>query len=290
MDQKISKNILISGSTGFIGSTLMRLDNQNQYFAISNNQKVKTKKWISSTASLDELIRFIQENDIDTILHLATEFIRDDDLSRLNSVLTANYDLPTRLICAACESNVTKFVYAGSSWEKDIRDNNRPRNLYAAVKKSFDPIAYYYSKSGDLQIRKLTLFDTYGPFDRRNKIVDLIIKSKEKPLILNTPNQKINLTHSYDVCSAIICALDHRSTVNKFQEYMVRSAKSATIIELVQLIETLISCKLNINFRDTDVIEEFIPETNLRYIPGWLPKFSLVDGLKDKLITEGKLL
>lgn len=280
----MNKNILISGSTGFIGATLLGLYRQtNSFFAVSNQQPVKTEKCISSIASVDEISKFITENEIDVVIHLATQFIRNDDFGRTDQVLQANFDLPTRLICAASLTNVNKFIYAGSSWEKAAGDHMRAKNLYAAVKKSFDPIANYFAQTKNIDVIKLTLFDTYGPWDNRNKIVDLIIGARSAPLTISSPNHEINLTYSFDVCDAINCALINPKFDKGVGDYIVRSRETIKIRELIYIVEEMLETKLNVTFGDTPVDLNFIPEVNLPYVPGWSQKFSLMDGLTEKL-------
>jgi len=61
---------------------------------------------------------------------------------------------------------------------------------------------YYYHKVHGINFINLKLFDTYGPFDNRNKLFKLLIShnNKVKKLKFTKGYQKINLTHIYDVC------------------------------------------------------------------------------------------
>jgi len=284
-----SDNILISGATGFIGRSYLKHKNKSKLFSITNKRKAVTDINISSSATVKDINYFINKNKIDSIIHLATKFVRNDDNQLLNTLVDANYALPTKLLSATENTSVKRFVYIGTSWEKLDNNPKVAKNLYASVKKSFDAIADYWAFKSNVQITKLTLCDTYGPFDDRNKIVDLIIKSIERPFKINSPTQFINLTYSADICSALDCILESDLPGNIVREYMVRSNNEISLKELVYLVENILNKKLMIEFGASASVDQFLPYTRLPSVPGWHQKYTLEEGLVEKMRLEGFL-
>ena len=159
--------------------------------------------------------------------------------------------------------------------------------MYAAVKKSFDTIADYWAFNSNIQISKLTLFDTFGPFDDRNKIVDLILTSHRKSLKIDDPNRTINLSYSGDVCAALDCLLRLDQLDKTVNEYLVKSNEEISLRELVNLIENILSRKLSIEFGNSETAEPFFPAAHMPIVPGWHQKYTLKEGLIEKISLDG---
>ena len=280
-------NILISGATGFIGRSYLQYNKTHNFFSITNERRALTDINIPSSETIHSLRSFILKNKIDAIIHLATKFIRNDDFEQLNTLVDANYKLPMKLLAATENTNVEKFIYVGSSWEKSHHNAKIAKNLYASVKKSFDSIADYWSCNSNVQISKLTLFDTFGPFDDRNKIVDLIINARKKTLKINDPNQLINLSYSVDICMALDCLIQLDEKDKTVNEYVVKSSEEMSIKELVTLTQNILNKKLRIEFGNCEDVKHFIPVTNLPLVPGWNQQYTLRDGLVEKIALDG---
>ena len=280
-------NILISGATGFIGRSYLQYNKRHSFFSITNERRALTDANIHSSETVKSLNSFILKNKIDAIIHLATKFIRNDDFELVNTLVDANYTLPLKLLAATENTNVKKFVYVGSSWEKSQDNAKIAKNLYASVKKSFDAIADYWSTNSNIQISKLTLFDTFGPFDDRNKIVDLIINAQEKMLKINDPNQLINLSYSVDICMALDCLLQLDENDKTVNEYVVKSIEEVSLMGLVSLIQNILNKELRVEFENLESVKQFIPATNLPLVPGWKQQYTLRDGLVEKIALDG---
>ena len=282
-----AQNILITGATGFIGRSYLKYNKLHNVFSITNERRALTDINISSSETVENLSSFIKKNKIEAIIHLATKFMRNDNFELVNKLVEANYTLPMKLLAATEDTDVTKFIYVGSSWEQSQDYPKTAKNLYAAVKKSFDTIAGYWAFNSNIQISKLTLFDTFGPFDDRNKIVDLIIGSQVKPLKINDPNRLINLSYSVDVCTAIDCLLRLDQLNKTVNQYLVKSKEEISLRELVNLIENIVNRELNVGFGNSKSEETFSPAAHMPVVPGWTQTYTVKDGLIEKISLDG---
>ena len=195
------KNILVTGSPGFIGAnlvirllnemnegTVISLDNMNDYY------DVKLKEWrlsqISKTAEnstakhifihgsiadrtlIDEL--FTQYR-FDVIVNLAAQAGVRYSITNPDVYIESNI-IGFYNILEACRRNpVEHLVYASSSSvyggnrkvpfsTEDKTDN--PVSLYAATKKSDELLAHAYSKLYNIPSTGLRFFTVYGPAGR----------------------------------------------------------------------------------------------------------------------------
>ena len=198
----MGKNILVTGSAGFIGAnlvmrllrdmpegTIVGLDNLNNYYDVSLKEyrlrQVETlssrnpgvhysfvKGSIADKALVDKLF---DEHKFDIVVNLAAQAgvrysIENPDVY-IESNIIGFYN-----ILEACRHHpVEHLVYASSSsvyggnkkvpFSVDDRVDN-PVSLYAATKKSNELMAHCYSKLYDIPSTGLRFFTVYGPAGR----------------------------------------------------------------------------------------------------------------------------
>ena len=198
----MGKTILVTGSAGFIGATLVMrllkdmkegaivgLDNLNNYYDVSLKEyrlrQVETqssrnpgihysfvKGSIADKALVDKLF---DEHKFDIVVNLAAQAgvrysIENPDVY-IESNIIGFYN-----ILEACRHHpVEHLVYASSSsvyggnkkvpFSVDDRVDN-PVSLYAATKKSNELMAHCYSKLYDIPSTGLRFFTVYGPAGR----------------------------------------------------------------------------------------------------------------------------
>ncbi len=183
---------LVTGSTGFIGRRLCAI--------------LTEQGWPPVVAKRGDDIDGIMRATLpDVVFHLAGAYVRDHEATDVANLVQSNVEYGGHLLESMRTNGITRIVVASSLWTLPA-----PRNLYAATKLAFDQILNYYCDTGVIVATNLLLGDTYGPEDRRGKIVsrmfDAIVRDEELPM---TPgDQIIDIVHVNDVCSAFLqCAL-----------------------------------------------------------------------------------
>ncbi|HTG80932.1 MAG TPA: NAD-dependent epimerase/dehydratase family protein, partial [Geobacteraceae bacterium] len=168
------RTILLTGSTGFLGSNLLRRLLQggctvvittrtaSDFWRIDDLRPMVTEFNIE-TNDLSEVFR---RHAIDTIVHCATNYGRKEinDLLLLN----ANLVLPLTLLQLGAEHNVRRFINTDTVLDKRT-------SSYSLSKHQFKEwLKVYADRMTGINV---ALEHFYGPFDDESKFVTFIIRS-----------------------------------------------------------------------------------------------------------------
>ncbi|RRV12933.1 SDR family oxidoreductase [Stutzerimonas xanthomarina] len=284
----MNKVALLTGVTGFIGGELARRlikegwsiaivvrSESDLSFIEDVQEKATTHLYNGTTRSL---ITIIAEVKPDVVFHLASLFLVDHAPDQVAELISSNVLFGTQLLEAMVICDVKNIVNTGTGWQNYHCDNYRAVNLYAATKQAFEDILDFYVDKYSLSSVTLKLFDTYGPNDKRRKLIRLMvdaIKNGEE-LGVSPGDQVIDISHVDDVVehflqAGIFCMT---SELNSSQKYFI-SGERFTIKELASTIELVISREASIiygarPYRDREVM--YLPSVKDR-MPPWNDSF-----------------
>jgi UDP-glucuronate 4-epimerase len=208
------KNVLVTGSAGFIGFHYSKflIDNNFKVIGIDNinnyyTQKIKydrlkiLKKFknfkffkvdILNHKKLDRLVRKFK---IEIIIHLAAQAGVRFSITNPKSYISNNIDGFLNILEISKKNKIKHLVYASSSSIygmnkkipfKENHSASHPTSIYAASKRSNELMAHVYSNLYDLPTTGLRFFTVYGPWGRPDM-------SLFKFVHLNSQNKKIDL-------------------------------------------------------------------------------------------------
>ncbi|MDA8101139.1 MAG: NAD(P)-dependent oxidoreductase [Nitrospiraceae bacterium] len=290
-----ARRALITGATGFVGSRLAyRLVHDGWDVTIvvrPGSDRLLVKDFVGrltvyehdgTTVSMTSLVR---QTGPEVVFHLASLFLSQHRASDIEPLIRSNILFGTQLLEAMAAADVRLLVNAGTSWQHYEGRAYSPVNLYAATKQAFETILQYYLETSSLRVITLKLFDTYGPGDPRPKLFHLLRRTAEsrQPLAMSPGEQLIDLVHIDDVVNAFVLAAQRLASLPAGHEtYSVSSGAPLRLRDLVALYEQVTGATLPITWggRPYRPREVMTPWHDERPLPGWSPKISLEEGIR----------
>ncbi len=309
VNKNAEKSAVITGASGFVGSNLARHLIQKKWRVniLSREstdiskvdldlERVKLFRHDGSFASLKNCLGQIEKESI--VFHLASLFKSEHSALDLDSLIDSNIRFPSNLLEAMSFHGFNRLINTGTSWQHFKCADYEPVNLYAATKQGFEDIIEYYVKAKKFSVVTLKLFDTYGPNDRRNKLVQLLIEAgiNNRQLDLSPGEQFIDLVYIQDVLNAYEASanLILKSLDISHDKFFISSGRTCSIKQLVSILEMRLKKKMLVSWgkRDYRDREVMLPCHPAILVPNWQPKTSLESGLSmviDHYQTQGNL-
>ena len=297
----MSKTVLVTGGTGFIGSHVIKNILKNGYDVIlikrssSNTWRIDDIKNKIKSFDIDnyDLSEIFEENSINTILHLSTYYKKFHTFRDLNPMITSNITFPVKLLELAKKYEVESFINTGTFFEYSykklpITENSgeNPSNFYAMSKIAFENILKSYSKKYDMNIATLKLFSPYGPYDNEEKIVPIIINSalKKEKVKLSHGLQKLDFIYVKDIAEAYKNCLENISLLEHYESINIGTGFPYSIRDIVSILEDILGESIKKSWNDpSDENMEIIYSdiSKASQILRWEPKYSLKQGLEE---------
>jgi len=309
-----SKNILVTGGCGFIGSEVTRqLSEHGANITVIDNlssgkeeyiQKIPRVELIKSDLSQISSFKSVLEG-MDYVIHLAAL-----------PFIPASYYIPMKFfesnvnstIALALEvvkqKNIKKFIHVSSSEiygsakyiPMDENHPTLPQSTYAVSKLAGDRVVFTMYKEHGLPAVIIRPFNSFGPNITQPYIIPEIISQmlkNNKKISLGNVNSKRDLTYVSDTAKAIILSLTAEGIVG--ETINVGSQRSVSIKELVNMISEILEKDVEIEI-DVSRMRPFDVETlvcnydRANRLLNWAPQISIMDGLKktvDWVIKQG---
>lgn len=290
-----NRNILLTGGTGFLGSSLLQAfvtDPMSQISVLKRSTSRTDRvgnllqhdkiKWIDLDRT--DLAELFRNSAFDIILHCATNYGRGK--RSILDTASANLLLPLTLLQLGIEHGVKTFINTDTVIDKRV-------NEYSLSKKQF--LEWLQNSAGRIQGVNVALEHFYGPFDDESKFTTMIfhkLMRGESQIDLTPGEQKRHFIFVDDVVRAFCCILEKLDTLpSGFSSFVVSTERSVSIREFVQLSKSIIgntSTHLNfgaIPYRVNELMDSRTDISALKAL-GWEPKFSLEQGIQMTIEKE----
>ncbi len=270
--------ILLTGSSGFVGSNILyNLSNNYEFYIILRKkpsqriQKNKNIKFIKYT-DYENLNNKLKKTKVDIVIHCATHYAKNHEFNDIKKFCESNLLLGNVILENLKIMRVKKFINFSTVWEDSNSIINNSENLYAAYKKSFSIILGFYKKNfTKTKFYELMLSDTFGKNDFRDKIINTLKKnySRGKTTKIISRNLYLNLLNVLDVIKAINLILKKKITPKK---YLLKNKSYIKIFNLIKIFNKKNKNKIKIKWISNRLLKKRIfPYDNLN---GWKPSNS----------------
>ena len=275
--------ILLTGSTGFIGSALIKNLSQNNKIYITlrtkNRNKIKIDKNINKIffKSYTELDKKIKKIKVDIVIHCATHYVKNHKTDDLEKLSNSNILLGNILLDNLVNMKVKKFINFTTVWENYDGKKNNIFNLYSAYKKAFSHlINYYKQRLKSVKFYNLIISDTFGVLDERKKIINVLKLNYKRNLVtkIASKNLFLNLLNVEDIILAVKIILNNKS---KPGSYLLKNTKNYSISEIINRINKNLHKKIKVIWLSKKLIKEKIYPQNI--LNNWRPKKSKLEDL-----------
>ena len=310
------KTYLITGSAGFIGSSLAErllkegnkvigIDNFCDFYDIKikeNNIKELVKNenfklYREDIRNKEAISKIFSENSIDVVVHLAA--MAGVRPSIENPILYQEVNcMGTQNILEEMKAhNIDKLVMASSSSvygnckEVPFREDmivDYAISPYAATKKANEVMTHVYHKLFNMNVIMLRFFTVYGPKQRPdlaiNKFTRLMLEGKKIPMFGDGTTSR-DYTYIGDIVDGIIKSCNY--VLENKDVYEILNLGNSSPVSLKEMIDTIgkaLDIKPNIEqlpMQPGDVERTFADVSKAKRLIGYEPKISFEDGIKE---------
>ena len=295
---------LVTGATGFIGGRLVRsllVDGWETHAIVRPSSNATTLRDVLGSSKVHEhdgsisgLINIVGSVRPLVVFHLASLVITDYVVADVEPLIRSNILFGTQLLEAMAIAGVSVIVNTGTiSQHYEGRDYS-PAYLYAATKQAFQDVLQFYCEARGLHAVTLELPDTYGPGDRRPKLLTLLAGAARtgETLALTPGDQFLDLLHVEDVVHGCEVAADGLLTgkLPSPSRYRLSSGSLVRLKNVVELYREATGRVVNVvwggrPYRAREVMEPISP---IPILPGWVPSRSLATWLAESNTCTSK--
>ncbi|WP_278824297.1 NAD-dependent epimerase/dehydratase family protein [Helicobacter pullorum] len=285
--------ILLTGATGFIGTNfVLNLHKKYEIIALVRQSSDVSKidkfcKIYRYDESIESIQKVFESEKIDGVVHLATRWLFAHNFEQIKGLVETNLEFGSYLLEFTKMNELKFFINSATFGSYCDSLSYRPANLYAATKKAFEDIMYYYALTSKTTFTNLLIYNVYGPNDTSPRIFTLLDKlSKTKEVLeMSDGSQIVDYSHVYDVVNGFDCLIELIQKDPEFCKDKIFSLKGKerkTLKEVITLYEKILGKKLNIKWgvRPKRELEIMQPWEGGETLPNWEQKISLEEGFR----------
>lgn len=280
-------NILVTGSSGFIGKHLI------------NSLEALDHKVFSFSSKDGDIFNydFIKEYEnitIDCVYHLAGKTFVPDSWNNPTSFINTNV-LGTLNILKFCDSKklplifISAYVY-GNDVRMPVDEDTmpKPNNPYALSKYMAENLCNFYSIYKNMDINIFRPFNVYGVGqDKRFLIPEIMLQVKNNmPIEVNTLKPKRDYIFIDDLVDGLISGMN---SFNGIEIYNLGSGASISVEQVINIIKKQSNSEVEFisrNIERENEINDVVADiSKARDKLSWSPKISFDNGIK-KIISK----
>ncbi len=308
----MSKNILVTGGAGFIGSHLVEkllaektvrvaaLDNFNEFYSpeikranlAAAAENPQFRLYETDICDAEKLRKVFNENEFDAIVHLAAWAGVRPSLLNPKLYTEVNVSGTLNLLELAKEFNIKQFVFGSSSSVYGINSKipfseedkiQNPISPYAATKAAGELLCHTFSHLYGIRTICLRFFTVYGARQRPDlaihKFSRLILEEKPIPVFGDGTTRR-DYTFIDDIIQGVRAAIDYDKS--NYEIFNLGESETIELSKLIELLEKSLGKKAIIEQREMqpgDVPVTFADISKSRELLNYNPQTKIEDGI-----------
>jgi UDP-glucose 4-epimerase len=302
----VKNRILVTGGSGFIGSTLVDFLIKEEHFVLviddlstglTSNHNVSAtyldRDICSYIDNPDQIIALLEEYNIDTVFHLAASADVFLSINNPEKVYKINLLASIALAKACKKTGVKKLVFASTSavfgepkyLPVDEDHVTNPISPYGLSKLAFEQYLNYLSIDSDISITVFRLPNVYGPRQRPDLeggviaiFYDLMVQ-KRPVCMFGDGQQTRDWVYVDDIVKAFYKALTND---DKFNMFLLGSNTETSLNDLFSCLLDVTGYKNDPEFsavRKGDIKNMVMTFSKANQVLGWAPQNTLSEGI-----------
>ena len=281
----MNMKIAVTGSTGFIGSHLLRRlkESGSDVIQLDIKNGIDITDW--------EQIQCIEKFDL--LFHLAAKTYVPDSYQAPHDFYYTNVT-GTLNALELCRIHKAKIVFASSyiygNPEYLPIDEKHPIaafNPYAQTKIIGEQLCEGYYKDFGVPVVILRPFNIYGMGQNENFLIPSIIKqAKSGSILLKDPDPKRDMLFVDDVVDGYMKAAEYNQ--KDYEVFNIGSGKSYSVLEIVNTVIELFDHEIDVKFggekRKNEVLDTIADISKAKTLLNWEPKTNLREGFEEILM------
>lgn len=289
----MSRSALVTGVTGFIGGKLVErllADGWTVHALVRETSElpaIEGLRFHVYRRDIEELTAILVETAPNVVFHLASLYLAEHRPDQVDDLVASNILLPAQLAEAMTAAGARRLINTGTAWQHFRTDGYNPVNLYAATKQACEDLLRYYHDARALSVLTLKLFDTFGPGDKRRKLVRILLNAARsgERLEMSPGEQIIDLLHVDDAIDGFIAAAERllASEAPLMEDYLLSGTRHS-LRDLVVVVEQAVGGNIDVRFghrpyREREVMRPVEAPVERR-LPGWRPRRNLPEEVR----------
>jgi len=274
--------IVVTGASGFLGSALVkRLSSDNTPTVAVGGPRGHQPElsngvtWLPYLANLSDLARQIAETKPSVVVHCATHYVLAHEPRDIQPIIDANLHFGTHIL-ESLSATGTLFVNLSTYFQHQQTSSGGATSLYAVSKSAFSRVVEWYGANTNINVSDLTLFDTYGPGDRRRKLIPSLLACAwaGDTLELRSASAVVDVCYVDDVVSAITSVIEEHLTGS----WSIHSRERVIVGDIARVIERVTGRRIVRGFQDASPVSA-LPLEVPPMLTGWQPRVDLLEGI-----------
>ena len=302
MNNKIIRKILVTGSSGTIGTRLCEKFIENDYEVVGVDYR--SNEWSKKIQSItidvdlrnkDDVLKKLPK-DVDLVIHLAAN-ARVYNLVVYPPLARDNYETLFNVLEFTRINKIKKFMFSSSrevygnsniiihkEEEAYVKNCESP---YTASKIGGEALVHSYQQCYGMNFVIFRLSNVYGMYDDSDRLIPLFYQlcKEGTNLIIYGKEKLLDFTYIDDVIAGLL------QCTNKFDEiknevFNLAYGQGSSILEVAQLFKKLLRTnnKIEIKENRTGEVVKFIADiSKARNKIGYDPQINIVEGVKKSI-------